>query len=315
MVDATGVEWHRTHPTQLDLWEDVRDLVRTQEEPFGSTSIYAQYRVMKLASETGTKVLLDGQGADEIFGGYVPYLGVHQWELLRSAQWVASARFARQTRATQTVRAAAANALRAAAFDLLPAGALMRARSHAKPHLFGSLRPEFLATYASRARAYKEHNHTRSVNAALVERMTGVGLQGLLKFEDRNSMRWSVESRTPFADDRPLIEYMFTLPGGVKLHNGTTKYLLRRAFDSVLPRTVAERRDKIGFATPELSWLTQSRSQIRKLLDDCSADSYVDVEYLRRNLDAILQSRGNESITDVWPSLNFLLWRQTWFGA
>jgi asparagine synthase (glutamine-hydrolysing) len=76
----------------------------------------------------------------------------------------------------------------------------------------------------------------------------------LLRYEDKNSMAFSRESRVPFLDHR-LVEYVAGLPLNLKLRDGWTKYCLRRGAQNVVPKKILERKDKIGFATPEDEWL------------------------------------------------------------
>jgi len=83
VVRDTDVEAHTVTPTLGELIEDIDDLIWTQEEPFGTLSIYGQYRVMKLASQNGMKVLLDGQGGDEDFAGYSKYIDHYLFECLK----------------------------------------------------------------------------------------------------------------------------------------------------------------------------------------------------------------------------------------
>lgn len=311
----THAVWHTTTPSRDALWEDLRDLVRVQEEPFGSTSIYAQYRVMRLAAEAGIRVLLDGQGADELFGGYLPFIGIRQWELARRGAAGDLLRLTRDTSRRYSARMAVTGPLRAGLFDLFPADRLLAVRSRAKPFLLRMIAPEFLAAYRDRIAQYKEHNRTGTLNAALQERMTGLGLQGLLRYEDRNAMRWSIESRTPFADDTPLIETMFRTPAAYKVHAGIPKYLLRRAFDSTLPAAVAARRDKVGFATPEQLWLSQSTPQIDDLLELASGSAIVDTRFLRDNLATVVAGQRGVGITDLWRPLNYIMWRDVFAGS
>src|SRR6185312_12795396 len=79
----------------------------------------------------------------------------------------------------------------------------------------------------------------------------------LLRYEDRNSMARSIEARVPFLDVR-LVEFLAGLPDAMKVRNGVTKVVLREALTGLLPTDVVNRRDKMGFVTPEQTWLTQS---------------------------------------------------------
>lgn len=95
---AAGVRAHKVKPSAPELVADLDELVRVQGEPFGSTSIYAQYRVFRLAQEAGIKVMLDGQGADEVLAGYAVYGGARLASLVRQGRWLEALAFLRASR-------------------------------------------------------------------------------------------------------------------------------------------------------------------------------------------------------------------------
>ena len=86
IVAVTGVNNRQTEPSAEDLWNDIDQLIYMQDEPFGSLSIYAQFCVMRIACEE-VKVVLDGQGADELLAGYLAYQGSYIGDLLRTFHW------------------------------------------------------------------------------------------------------------------------------------------------------------------------------------------------------------------------------------
>src|SRR6185312_8451321 len=106
---------------------------------------------------------------------------------------------------------------------------------------------------------------------SLTRQTFSTSLPALLRYEDRNSMAWSIESRVPFLDYR-LVEYLAGLPDHMKLRRGVTKVVLRKALGDVLPESVRDRRDKMGFVTPEHAWLGEIgsgwiRDQLRVAID------------------------------------------------
>ena len=92
------------------------------------------------------------------------------------------------------------------------------------------------------------------MNRALYSDLTRYSIPQLLRYEDKNSMRWSIESRVPFLDYR-LVELAMSLPSGYKIRKGTTKYILRKAMKGLVSDRILERKDKIGFAAPDEDWL------------------------------------------------------------
>ncbi len=256
VVDNTNTSWFQTFPTAREFIEDLNDLAYTQDIPFGSTSGYAQYRVMRLAGETGVKVLLDGQAGDELFGGYALFYPSFFCEMLktfsvtdltRECSHISSAPIHHQQllfsilvllgRGLIPARLAVSERL------VNPQIAFLRAYCNR----------DFWERHKQRIEEHKQHTHT-SLNAKLQSYMAGPHLKSLLRYEDRNSMRFSLESRTPFADDIQLINTVFQIASAYKIHNGWSKYLLRKAMEGIVPQNILQRSDKIGFVTPEDSW-------------------------------------------------------------
>jgi len=247
VVAATKVEAHSVSPSTEDLSRDLGDLIRTQEEPFGSMSIYGQYKVMQLANKNGMKVLLDGQGSDEIFAGYFIYYKYYLFESLL------------HLRIGEAINTARRMKSKIADMVLFPAMTLLSALGLSQ----GILRDLWL----SRMKHLKEcegvvlanplTKRGFDLNRALCSDLTRYAIPQLLRYEDKNSMRWSIESRVPFLDYR-LVELAMSLPSGCKIRKGTTKYILRKAMNGLVPDRILGRKDKIGFATPDDSWIRSS---------------------------------------------------------
>ena len=137
--------------------------------------------------------------------------------------------------------------------------------------------------------------------------MTGYTLPLLLRWEDRNSMAWSIEARTPFADDHELIEYVAGVPGAYKIHRGWSKVLLREGMRDVLPRLVADRTDKIGFATPERAWLLELAPECRETLS--LDDGCLYARALGDKLDELVRRASPAVVREIWRAVIFLRWR------
>jgi len=131
-------------------------------------------------------------------------------------------------------------------------------------------------------------------------------LQQLLKYEDRNSMAHSIEARVPFSDDLNLMEFVFSIPGVYKIHNGWSKYILRRAMEDLLPELILKRTDKIGFATPEKRWLSEMAEDLKNLLD--YENPYIKTHELIRDLDRLIKRQPDSGINILWRIINTILW-------
>lgn len=303
VVDATGASWFCAYPQAHELQEDLADLVYTQDIPFLSTSVYSQYRVMKLASQHNVRVLLDGQGADELFAGYTEFYRAFFAEILRNRK---GQRLLAELRGLKnspvSLQTVASSMVRLLGVRFLPAGfldVLLRRTVRANKYISGDLWSEC----RHRLEAV-QNTAVLSLNDMLCRYMIGPNLKTLLRYEDRNSMRFSVEARTPFADDLKLIEYIFRIPSSYKIYKGWSKALLRASMSGILPREILERRDKIGFTTPEEAWLTNMQWDPGEYIND-DLHEFLDVRAVIRDWKGLCRTPGQ-----AWRMMNLGIWLQ-----
>jgi asparagine synthase (glutamine-hydrolysing) len=311
VLQATGAERNFVFPHPSRLLDDLPRLIYHQDEPFGSLSIYAQWCVMALAHEGRVKVLLDGQGGDELLGGYHSYfdyfwaglLGRGHWGLLLS-EWAAYRRIYRAS-----PWSVAAHTLR----PFAPAWAVSAARRLKRGGGLGmqvlGLNPDFARRYRRR-RPEAVPLRPDPFRNALYDSLTRSSLPKLLHYEDRNSMAHSIEARVPFLDYR-LAEFAFQLPPEQKIHHGLTKVVLRQALQGTLPEVVRARTDKMGFVTPEKEWLaTALKPWLEELFNSASFRSrpYFNPGEIQSALQA--HARGQVDLTALawrWANLEFWL--------
>jgi asparagine synthase (glutamine-hydrolysing) len=288
--ELTGSESHFTYPGVEGLREDLDGLLWHQEEPFGSTSMYAQWCVFRLAKETGVTVTLDGQGGDELLGGYMKYRFPFLGQLIRSGRlgsWL------REIRAMSSGKERAAKLVRKSLRWALPAGLRRLWPGRSSP-----------------GKAFLEAGRAgdNPFLQALLHDFEN-SLTTLLRFEDRNGMAHSIESRLPFMDYR-IVELCFSLPDDMKIRDGTTKWILRRAMDGILPPAVRDRMDKVGFSTPEDAWF---RNEFREMTEELFRSepflsrSCYDHAGIGRDLDLHLSGKRNRS-GPLWRHVNAELW-------
>lgn len=262
VLDKTGVEGHEVWPRAEELEKLFPRLCYHLEEPFLSTSQFAQHLVMRLARENGVTVLLDGQGADEILAGYRPYFLTRYAEMADSKQLFALWQEWRGFRRNHT-----------RAFPLTAKGALVRiapflrggkhnANGNGASAVFRwpAMREWWNEDWLQEFRAERSQPLPVAPRDALTRKLyadaLGGELQELLRYGDRNSMAWSREARQPFLDHR-LAELLFLLPPEYKLRYGETKVIMRRAFKSLIPPSIATRQDKLGYQAPLERWLSE----------------------------------------------------------
>lgn len=122
-------------------------------------------------------------------------------------------------------------------------------------------------------------------------------------------MRFSVESRVPFADYLPLIQYLFALPAAYKIHNGWSQYLLRESMKGILPETIRLRRDKKGFFVPDLVWMQTLK---KELADYIGADlnGYIQVPLVLADLEKGMVGTSPEAVRTIWSIISFAVWKK-----
>lgn len=307
-----GARAHKVIVSADELRADLEDLITAQGEPFGSTSIYAQYRVFRKAREHGITVTLEGQGADESQGGYSGYAGQRIRSLIDQRHFVEAWRFLDQwskwpgRSRHEGLKRVVGEYSEGRLHDLLRG---LNGMSSCPSWI----RPDPLRESGVHL-GYPRHARLQPVSGrrmmtALAESLSSRGLLGLLRHGDRNSMRFSVESRVPFLTT-DLVDFMLSLPEHYLVSpTGETKHLLRSALCGIVPAQVLERRDKIGFATPEQQWLIGMADTLRPWLKEDLGLPFIDQSRLVESFDAVVAGRRPYT-WQVWRWVNFARWYQ-----
>lgn len=307
-VSATGAKVHKTRARGSDLVADLDRLLCAQDEPFGGTSIYAQYRVFRMARETGIKVMLDGQGADELLGGYHGLVAARLASLVRQGRLLEAVRF---VRSASRAPGRGALALWAGEF-LVPSALQAPLRSMAGQELVPSwLDRDWFAAHGVRGESCKyASGATREVLREQMHRLlTRTNLPMLLRYEDRNSMAHSIESRVPFLTTA-IAEFVFALPEEYLIdREGRTKAVFRRAMRGLVPDAILDRRDKIGFATPEHDWMIELESQVERWLNSETAAAIpaLRIGSMRAEWETFRARRPRRDFR-VWRWINLIEW-------
>jgi asparagine synthase (glutamine-hydrolysing) len=304
-----GARAHKVRVGAAELERDMADLLAAQGEPFCTTSMYAQYRVFRAAREAGVTVVLEGQGADELLGGYDGYPGQRMLSLLERGRLFDLPRFAARWRSWPGRHG---SAWRALVGQLLPDALYARGLAFAGVET----RPGWL----DRAALRREGAHLRPVRVrrspdargrrlaeVLSQSLGGTYLPSLLRYGDRNAMRFSVENRVPFLTI-PFAELMLSMPESFLVSPaGETKHVFRAAMRGIVPDAILDRRDKIGFETPMRAWLAGMAPAIRELLRGSSRFGFLAPDAMVATLDANVagQARGD---SQTWRMINLCWW-------
>jgi asparagine synthase (glutamine-hydrolysing) len=290
VANALGLEMHIVEPSLDDFIETIDEVIRTQEEPFGSPSMFMGWHVFKKAKELGCKVMLNGQGGDEVLLGYGRYIA----SILTPKRPLKSLR----------------EAISMAVISGIPLRELLGYYVYFRSVYFRDIvlkhrtmvRKEWRDVYDSSplrrsALAFRDFRRLQ------FSEITDVQLPHLLRYEDRNSMRHGIETRLPFLDYR-LVELCVSAPIDQKIANGWTKVMLRRVAQDLLPSGVAWRGTKMGFEAPERTWITGYQNGILNEISRSEIlQKYVDVKRLKTNFDCL-------SLKDKWGYFNVAAWER-----
>ena len=297
VVAATGVELHTTTPDTDQFLESLPGILYAQDEPFGSTSIVAQYHVMRIAHEAGVKVLLDGQGADELLGGYVRYPAMRLAGALRNPRTALQA---------GRVMVAEHGPFRA------PLGYAVIGSRRVPARLNRRRMPSAWIGQAESSRGQSIEEPRIEPGTLLAKKLwfdvASDNLPELLRYEDRNSMAFGIEARVPFLDHR-LAEASLLLPDRLKIAGrNQRKIVLKEAMQGIVPNEVLSRRDKVAFQPPEKRWLAEATPVWRRLASNSSAEA-ADLLAPGAILEAVQAfAAGRIGSSMLWRVLNLEMW-------
>ncbi len=287
VLDQTKTEKNFSYPQSRGLFEELDSFIYSQEEPFISSGPYAQWCVMRDASKK-VKVLLDGQGSDEMLAGYTPYLIVYLRQLLSQGKVLL---FVKEL-----------------IYCLPQIKNLIIEKIKGTLEYKFSLREFVSKDFVSSVSYQPAPLESKRLKKRLKADLFYNSIPSLLRYEDKNSMAFSIEGRVPFLDPE-LVKFVFTLPERMLIRNGYSKYILREALKGILPEKILNRKWKVGFTTPEVAWF---RDQREKVYDIVNSDSfrrrkYFDHNRILRFVNDFYDGKHNESMV-IWRWVNLELW-------
>ncbi|MFQ5492668.1 MAG: asparagine synthase (glutamine-hydrolyzing) [Candidatus Dojkabacteria bacterium] len=287
-IQYTGAEKHIVEPTVEGFWSEINDWIYTQEEPTISSAPYASYSVMREAHKY-IKVILSGQGGDELFAGYIPYFASYfktalpagrglrgLYELLRGADLY----FPFFKRVLQA-KLSRNNALSMG---------------------------QFLEKGAFEKRNFT-YNQESNLNMRLWKDVSSYSVPNILRYEDRNAMAFSIETRVPLLDHK-FVEYVLGLPADQKIKHGWNRFVYRNAMKGLMPESIRSRRKKIGFTTPEARWMRSKSNRFEELLgsDKAFSSGLFQQDTVVKAFKAWKSGKINGDAMVFWRILNTELW-------
>ncbi len=292
---------HSVVPNPDLLLENIEHFISVHAEPIPTTSPFAQYCVMQLAQKQVT-VTLDGQGADEQLGGYHYFFGFYFKDLFKNLKWLTLIKeLISYIRIHKSFYA-----IKTFIFFLLPAGLKTKIKVNDLSYLDSDFEKK---TTQIKSAIVNDLYASKSLREALLNHFE-FKLEHLLKWNDRNSMAFSIESRTPFLDYR-LVEYSLSIETDQIIRNGVTKYILRESMKGILPEKIRNRQDKIGFATPQDEWFRTEKFKIfiSEVLNSESFKSRKIIDAYKAQ--GLYQKHVNGEINiskDIWKWIHLELW-------
>lgn len=285
LSEYSSLSVHKVFPSWEKFIKDLDSMVWYQDEPIPTMSIFAQYCVFEEAKKHNLKVMLDGQGADEILAGYESFYKPYFINSLFKNPFKAIISFLNYT-------------IKHRQYPFRVIGKLFNSKLENRIFI-----DEFLSLVSPFNRP-----HDTSISLASNNHMTGFALHSLLRFEDRNSMAFSIESRVPFLDYR-VVNMCLSLNDEFKINKGVRKFILREAFKDILPKSIYARFDKLGFPTPQERWTSENATFVHALFEE-AINSYPQIFSKEILINAYnrLERKEKDFVFFVWRVINFKKW-------
>jgi len=241
-------------PTNQDFIKSIDEVIYTQEEPFGGPSIFMQYFVMREAKRLECKVMLDGQGGDETLLGYEKYYPSY----LISLDFLARIKgfFNASNNSKLTVK-------QLLGYFIYFTNAKIRIERLRQKNSF--IKNKYFDMIDREIIEISSRNYLDIFKLQHGE-IYATKMPHLLKYEDKNSMRHSIETRLPFIDYK-LLETALSVNNSFKIKAGWTKYILRKTVENILPHNIVWRKNKLGFEAPTDSWINSIADDMQKCIE------------------------------------------------
>lgn len=282
---AVGSTPHYAYPQADAFWDEIMEWVWFQEEPTIASAPYAYYSVYRLASDY-VKVMVSGNGGDELLAGYIPYFRAYLSSAITQRQYLAGAR--------EIVKG----------WDLYKKFAMEMLRARFPGKNANPVTARELTTMGAR----NEFVAHKNLNERLASDVLQFSTPDLLRYEDKNSMAFSIESRVPFLDHE-MVEYIFSLPIDQKIKNGWNRAVYRNAMKGRMPEKNRLRRSKIGFTNPDITWMKGRSEFIAEVFasPELAGRDLYDTEALKRAWQEYLGGRPGDGLI-FWRVLVTELW-------
>ena len=285
----SNINLNFVEPSYSDFKSNILSIIKIQQEPFGSLSIIMQYFVFKKAKELGCIVMLDGQGGDETLLGYERYYPA----IVKSKKGIAKLKALLQS--SKNSRLSLLDTIK---YQYYFSNYKLRLKRLKYKNSF--YKSEILNEYESEELRIISESYN-DISILQKNEIESSQLPHLLKYEDRNSMANSIESRLPFLDYK-LVELSLNTNNSLKIKDGWTKFILRKAAETILPKEIVWRKNKLGFNAPEKTWTKEFENEMIKEIQQSEIlNNFIDFKNLYfKSLD----------LRTKWRLYNFSAWEK-----
>lgn len=302
-----GFDHQIIYPDGTQLLKDLKDITFYHEKPIAGTSIFSHYNIIKAIKKFNVKVILHGQGSDELLAGYDNFYNPYLSQFIRDFKVFP---YLRNLKLCSLEGGLPLSKLFLSSFNK----AILKPFSIKRKFDSDLFKDSFIEGFID----YTQYDLTKVSDNVFTNELYNYmkvnNLPYILQYEDRNSMVFSIESRTPFLDYR-LVDYCFNLPSHFKIDNGIRKVVLKNAMKDKLPEPIIYRQ-KRGFPTPTRKWLVNdSGAEINEIL---RSDSFKFNPFFRQVSAIALFNKYCEGDLkyeqDVWKVLSVYIWYKTFFN-
>ncbi|WP_235298266.1 asparagine synthase-related protein [Portibacter marinus] len=303
-------EWHQIQVGNVE--QELINLHHAMELPTTSLGSFMQYELMRFCQFKGIRNVLDGTGADALYGGHNYYNAIYWNELILQKKFS-------KLRTELKHYYMKGHWLKYYAKNLMLYYYIPRFRmaSKLKFHLknnplLKSLNRDFIYEQASSLDKKPEIN-LRNLNTFLKNDFFDGAVTELLRFTDRIGKYFGVMSQPIFCQSPELYQHALGIPSQYKVHQGLTKFVLRNAYKEYLPKSVLTRRNKMGLVAPNNKWMKDHKEFLLSFITP-DLDEYFQVEQMKSQLSEEIEGAGMQENYKAFRFLSFALWHKTMLG-
>ena len=308
----TGFKNNKVVINSDKLNNDFDNLLLAQGEPFGGPSIYAQYVVYNYINKRGIKVCLDGQGADEVIGGYNGFPGLRLHSLLEQKKYNSalnflnsSSNFCNNSKIDSLKRLLDSLTSGKVNYFLKKINNLGENFQYIDHRVLKEKGVQLDTPNNFKTVAYKDRRMTEFLKHSI----STFGLQSLLRHGDRNSMQFSIESRVPFLSNE-FVNHMLSLPENYLVSDlGEPKYIFKDAMNGIVPKEILLRKDKIGFEVSGEQFLFSLKENINDWFNNEINLPFLNIKNIKEDLELFFLKKKKFSYK-MWRIINFYRWHQ-----